>query len=829
MKKILLSLVITLVVSLGSMAQNAVHISGIVSNNTTNQPVQNHPVMIMADSSNPMLFSYYNTVFTDTNGYYEDFVAVPAGLQVLFTIYTFDCNQQIHVGYGMSTNAPLTVNFSICDQTNPCYNWITVTSQQLWAHFVGHTSGGTAPYTYFWDFGDGTSAITADPVHNYAQPGIYVVTLTTTDASGCTFISYFTITIGNVLPCDASFIVYPDSNALFSYHFIANGPANVYAYSWNFGDGGTSTAMDPHHAYNQAGTYLICLTVSDPATGCQDTWCDSLVVGTNPNPCHNWITWTVNTGFLGVAFIGHVANGTPPYTYLWNFGDGTTATTVDPLHTYTQPGTYTVSLTTIDATGCTFTSFVIVTIGSTSCQASFIYYIDSTNNLNYHFISTSVGTGLTYVWDFGDGVTATTADPYHTYAQNGIYMVCLSILGTNCQDIICDTVVVGNNTNPCYHYASYQNQGLHVFFNCYVTGGVPPYTFFWQFGDGATATTQDPIHVYGGPGSYTVTVTTTDSNGCSFTSTMVVTVTVQTTFDLLGRVFAGNDFLDLGTAELYAVTPSGAYSLVASCPIDSLGYYVFSFIPAGTYLIKATPSPLSTFFGIYLPTYYPHNTLWSYATEVVIGPVSNPYNIHLEHIVSPIQGNGDISGIVTEGYKIAKSGTPVANAEVILQSGTGACQQYVFTNTAGEFSFSSLGYETYKVYTEVAGLTTIPAVITLNSTNPVVNNVSVIITPSGITTGFGEMPVNEITALTAVYPNPVNSDFTVELQSGRTQEAVITIYDLQGRQLVTHIIDLTRGANKMVLTREGLSSGSYLMKIFTTEGVGFQQKLTIIK
>lgn len=142
---------------------------------------------------------------------------------------------------------------------------ITITQYQS-VSFRHTGSNGTAPATWYWNFGDGTSSIVENPVHQFNTIGTFNVSLTVTDANGNTS----TVThIVNVIPDnypDASFKanqtnILAGNSVLFT-RTGTNGYA-IATWSWNFGDTGTSAQVNPVHQYNTPGVYDVSLTITD--------------------------------------------------------------------------------------------------------------------------------------------------------------------------------------------------------------------------------------------------------------------------------------------------------------------------------------------------------------------------------------------------------------------------------------------------------------------------------------------------------------------------------------------------------------------------------------
>jgi PKD repeat protein len=148
----------------------------------------------------------------------------------------------------------------------------------------------------------------------------------------------------------------------------ASGGTAPYAYSWNFGDGSaTSTTQSPRHTYTAAGTYTATVTVTDSASPAHTATASvTVTVSATGGALTATASATPTSGQvpLNVAFTGSAAGGTPPYSYNWNFGDGSaTSATQNPGHTYNNPATYTATLTVTDSASppVTAKSSVIIT------------------------------------------------------------------------------------------------------------------------------------------------------------------------------------------------------------------------------------------------------------------------------------------------------------------------------------------------------------------------------------------------------------------------------------------------------------------------------------
>jgi PKD repeat protein len=126
-------------------------------------------------------------------------------------------------------------------------------------------------------------------------------------------------------------------------------------------------------------------------------------------------------------------------TYAWDFGDGNTSNLQNPVNNFAN-GTYTVCLT-ITTPTCTDTYCQTITVGGPTCNANFYTWVDSTNSTIYLIdLSNNSNGNLNYFWDFGDGNTSNLQYPTHTYANLGIYNICLTVSDFFCTSTYCDSI-----------------------------------------------------------------------------------------------------------------------------------------------------------------------------------------------------------------------------------------------------------------------------------------------------------------------------------------------------------------------------------------------------
>jgi PKD repeat protein len=304
--------------------------------------------------------------------------------------------------------------------------------------FAGSVTGGTAPYTYSWSFGDGgTTTGTLTPAHAYADNGTYTVTLTVTDSLGLSSQASTTAVVANVAPTASAGGPYSGTaGSPVAFSASATDPSPVdtaagFTYAWNFGDGTTGSGATPAHTYAAGGTYTASVIVTDKDGG-QGTAQTSVTVVAAPPVASAGPDESGPEG-SAITFAGSVTGGQAPLSYFWAFGDGGTATgTLTPTHMYQEAGRYTATLTVTDSLGRTSTSSDTVTMTEVTPTASAGGPYSGTAGTAIAFSGSATDApadlaGMQYAWSFGDGATATGQAPSHAYPAAGTYTVTLTV------------------------------------------------------------------------------------------------------------------------------------------------------------------------------------------------------------------------------------------------------------------------------------------------------------------------------------------------------------------------------------------------------------------
>jgi PKD repeat protein len=242
---------------------------------------------------------------------------------------------------------------------------------------------------------------------------------------------------------------------------------------------------------------------------------------------------------FSVTFTG---TGTDPdgvwLAYAWNFGDGISSKVKDTTHTYVSAGTYTATLTVIDADLAEGKATVKITVAGGGNQRPVASVsanpMSGTAPLQVGFSGSGSdpdGTIASYAWAFGDGGTSTQQVTTHTYQSAGTYTATLTVTdnGGATGSASVQIAVSGTANQPPRASASASpTSGPAPLAVAFTGSGTDPdgtiASYAWTFGDGGTSTLQSPSHTYQSVGSYTATLTVTDNGGATGSATVNITV-----------------------------------------------------------------------------------------------------------------------------------------------------------------------------------------------------------------------------------------------------------------------------------------------------------------
>lgn len=385
--------------------------------------------------------------------------------------------------------------------------------------------------TYSWDFGDGTSANTTSATHAYPNAGMYYVTVSAVNGCGNdTTVLDSVVVDNNVHPSANNMNIFAQPEGCIGDElFFVVGPSGAGDYTWDFGDGNSTTETNPVltpegitydvalHSYLASGTYESYFSVTN---GCGNTYYDTLQIqiGTVGDtvaiePGFWWNELEASCQGEPIEFVGVGAS-----SYSWDFGDGSgilvTQGSLSPVyHTYTDPGTYNIVVTGHNQCGNSASNSEEIFIPQS--------LIDITTNA-VELANCGSGDGMAvvsatggmppyqYAWSNGDN--SVIADSLYS----GLYVVtvtdnndCSSEGIVTVDDNQGPTILVDNITHiNCYG----QSNGT---ISVSILGGAAPYEIIWSNGD----QTEDIFGLVAGP--YEIFVT--DANGCMGMESITVT------------------------------------------------------------------------------------------------------------------------------------------------------------------------------------------------------------------------------------------------------------------------------------------------------------------
>ena len=371
---------------------------------------------------------------------------------------------------------------------------------------VAFTDASTGDATrWTWVFGDGSSSDLQNPSHQYTHAGTFTVRLTIfNESNGCTSFMEEEIEVG-VQTCDlnAAYTEFVDMTSLTIELSDESEGTGIASWMWYLGDGNTSTEQNPTHTYEQAGKYLLSLSVFNSDNSCH-SYTEKLIQIGEPT-CRAYFEYA-SVGERTIQFAEISENA---HTVSWNFGDGTTTDANNPQHIYTADGLYEVSFTIVNEDNtCSDTYTEFVQIGEVPCSAYFTASVDGGGNQVF-FDNESLGEYTSITWIFGDGYSSDENDPVHVYEYEGYYTVTLSTHNsiTGCADSYQRVVLVraeGDDCSADFNYIpDYDTRATQFFDNSYGNN----ISYFWNFGDGNTSEDVNPIHTYTSGTYYDVCLT----------------------------------------------------------------------------------------------------------------------------------------------------------------------------------------------------------------------------------------------------------------------------------------------------------------------------------
>ena len=387
---------------------------------------------------------------------------------------------------------------------------------------------------WIWNYGDNTKpdTLTLPPfAHTYSETGLFNVSLKIFDDNNC-YDTAAGVNSVNITKPVANFSAADTLTCVSSaVQFIDSSDGVSLLYAWNFGDGQHAKEPEPLHHYADEGLYNVQLILKDKY-GCTDS-ISKLQYIRVADPVADFLL--ADTLFVCPPAKINPENSSLNYTTLvWDFGDGNTSSEILPEHYYSLPGIYNLKLTVQGYGNCYNAIMKPLVIKGPLAQLNYTPFTGC-NPLQVSFSAKAKNT-VGYIWDFGDGVTQTSADSNasYTYLKPGAFLPQLVIVdsaGCRVPVVNKDTIVIfGTNTQfSVNRQPGICDSSLYNFIDSSTAFYDKVQSYFWQFGDGDTSVELNPHHYYRNPALYNTSLSIKTEKGCIGNYNLPVNILIDST------------------------------------------------------------------------------------------------------------------------------------------------------------------------------------------------------------------------------------------------------------------------------------------------------------
>ncbi len=432
--------------------------------------------------------------------------------------------------------------------------------EDLKVFFTSNLTHNWTPRSITWDFGDGSTGTGENPVHIYTTPGDYNVKVKVLYDAPCDSLSDVVgpIHVGGKYPFTGSFDYDKVCVHKETVTYTATGGIPTTQFIWLYGDG-TGEGRNTTHIYqdpSQPRKYFVQLIAVNNT--CRDTLDVKEIFVAYPKADFDY-TSTCNS--QKVDFV-NLSKGYTSAT--WDFGDGTTSTTLVKNLSHTYPAnlpSVKVSLAVYnDSTGCMDTISKVIKFSNVD---SFRFNVSSHIGCKPFkvVLTAQQDTNIVaYLWDIGNGAFVFGSTYTATYNNEGTFVVKMFVQYRNgcvLESTQKDTItVLGVKPNFNFDKASGCAPAIFTFTDSSSSPYNPIDSYKWQFNDGSTATGQTASHSFNAIGTYPVKLTVQNEFGCKDSITKSVTVSdVKADFDIdINNVCGGKPIRFINNSTANAAT-----------------------------------------------------------------------------------------------------------------------------------------------------------------------------------------------------------------------------------------------------------------------------------
>ncbi|MEZ4910896.1 MAG: PKD domain-containing protein [Saprospiraceae bacterium] len=397
-----------------------------------------------------------------------------------------------------------TISYDVLVQFSPSASFSATPVTGCTPMVVSYANTSTNATSFEWQFpgGSPSTSTEANPIIVYNTPGIYDVVLTA--------FNDFTSHIEEKMD-----FITVDPAPTSQFNFTVNGLTAAFTNNsqygtstlWDFGDGSTSMETSPTHTYANNGVYTVQLSTSNDCGTVTST--QTVALGIAPVAGISTLSTTTCTE-TSVQFNSTSEN--QPTSYAWTFegGNPSTSSEQNPVVSYSNSGTFDVSLTVTNA------------FGTNTLTLNDYISVNSTPNVNFDFVrndlnvvfTSQIQNGTIVNWDFGDGFTSTETNPTHTYAAQGTYDVTLTAQNSCGNDVYTESVLV--QLLPTASFQASTTTGCiptDIQFTSIVSPSVTAWLWTFEGGNPTTSTLPNPTVTYNNTGTFDVSLVVTNSTG----------------------------------------------------------------------------------------------------------------------------------------------------------------------------------------------------------------------------------------------------------------------------------------------------------------------------